>query len=97
MAAPQSQSAQHGGPARRGPAARLLGLVLGFGALAALALVVAPNLARALDIEEGHAFLVDSGIEAGAFYYTQVERVALSESYVRSAQRTAVAARAAAL
>lgn len=58
-------------------------------ALAALVLVVLPALPRLLAMEAKTQFIQDSGIRAGAWFYTEVEQMPELESLVRDAVRDA--------
>ena len=56
-------------------------------ALAALVFVVAPALPRLLGIETQAQFIKDSGIRAGAWFYTEVDEIPMIELVVRSAMK----------
>jgi hypothetical protein len=66
---------------------RFAAFFAGVAGLAALVLVVAPALPRLLGIETQAQFIKDSGIRAGAWFYTEVDEIPMIESVVRSAMK----------
>lgn len=58
---------------------------LGTGLIALVILVVIPELQRIPTVGAGAQIIIDAGIEAGAFYYTDVAKVPEAESFIRGA------------
>ena len=76
-----------GSSTRSHPFFRFVAFFAGVAALAALVFVVAPGLPRLLGIETQAQFIKDSGIRAGAWFYTEVDEIPMIESVVRSAMK----------
>lgn len=58
---------------------------LGLGLIALVIFVLLPELQRIPTVGTGAQIIIDSGIEAGAFYYTDVAKVPEAESFIRGA------------
>lgn len=67
---------------------RLTAFFAASAAFAALVLVVLPALPRLLAMEAKTQFIKDSGIRAGAWFYTEVDQIPAIESLIRDAMRT---------
>jgi hypothetical protein len=64
---------------------RWLTFFLGLGLIALVILVLLPELQRIPTVGTGAQIIIDSGIEAGAFYYTDVAKVPEAEAFIRGA------------
>jgi len=86
---PQGWSEKGGGGqfGRFHPLLRAGFCLLGFALVGALAFGVAPTLPRFLHIDDEIQTIKESGIRAGAIFYSEVEQIPAIESLVRGAAR----------
>jgi hypothetical protein len=68
-----------------GPFYRWFSFFLGLGLIGLVIFGLLPELQRIPAVGPGAQIIIDSGIEAGAFYYTDVAKVPEAESFIRGA------------
>jgi len=70
-----------------GPWKKWFSLIIGVFLLYAFAFLFLPFLSGFLGFTKAHGIIIEEKIEAGAFFYTGVEKIREIETYMRSSQR----------